>query len=208
MAAAAQQAPAAAVDQYLNRISDESIAVLQRFGPEAPSKLNAYAVNVENALLESLGHQHRQAEALQEQQQFIAQAQQVMEQAIVERKAMMHILSDPETLADYTTRFFGPGGVMPVETPEESSRTRLQEGMFSQQGGNMIPTFNAGDFEPGQVARQAAMPSPDQSQLPQGPRGGVWESFQHAAANDITKAWQVLDSAQPSALRGKILFAE
>jgi hypothetical protein len=218
LAAAARQAPQAPAaeptDGYLSRISEESIAVLRRFGPEAPSKLNAYAVEVENALLESLGHQHRQAQALQKQQEMITGAREVLDKAIAERKAMMHILSDPSTLADYTVKFFGPDGAFPVQTPAEETRGRLQEGMVRSTGGNMIPTFNGADFEPrqaqaqAQVAPRQAMPTPDQAQMPQAGRGNAWDAFRFQAANDITQAWRILDQADPQALRGKIMVAE
>lgn len=207
-AASASQAP----DDYLSRISEQSIEALKHFGPEAPAKLNAYAIEVEDALLEALGHQQRQAHLIGEQQAYIEKAQSVLQAAEAERNAMMHILSDPETLADYTTKFFGPGGVMPVQTPEEAERARLEQGLVGDNG-RLMPTYNAGNFEPEQQQQAYARPQLPAMPQPNAPAPNTspeafWTSFSRQADMDITKAWQLLDQASPDQLRAKILVAE
>jgi hypothetical protein len=209
--AAPQAASAGQPDDYLSRISEQSIEALKHFGPEAPAKLNAYAIEVEDALLEALGHQQRQANLIGEQQAYIERAQSVLQAAEAERNAMMHILSDPETLADYTTKFFGPEGVMPVQTPEEAERARLEQGLVADNG-RLMPTYNAANFEPEQQQAYArpqlpAMPQPNAPAVSESPEA-FWSQFSRQADMDITKAWMLLDQARPEQLRAKILVAE
>ncbi|MDM7954745.1 MAG: hypothetical protein QUV07_16225 [Cyanobium sp. CZS 25K] len=86
-------------DSYLDNISQESLDVLQHFGPEAPVKLNTYACAVEDALLESLAHQRT--------------LQQRLTAATDEREQMLGILTDPDRLIAYVCGFFGPEGSCP-----------------------------------------------------------------------------------------------
>lgn len=142
----------------------------------------------------------------------------MLKAAEAERNAMMHILSDPETLADYTTRFFGPDGVMPVQTPEEAERARLEQGLVADNG-RLMPTFNAQNFEPQQVQQVAeqqqayqrpqlpSMPQPNAQRGSESPEA-FWQQFSRQADMDITKAWMLLDQARPEQLRAKILVAE
>lgn len=210
---ASQPAAAEAPDDYLSRISEQSIETLRHFGPEAPAKLNAYAIEVEDALLEALGHQQRQAQLIGAQQEYIDKAQAVLQAAQAERNAMMHILSDPGTLADYTTRFFGPDGAFPVQTDEEAERARLEQSLVSDNG-RLMPTFNAQAFEDQQTQAQGysrpQMPSIPNPAAAQGQVSGqqFWEGFSRQADMDITKAWMLLDQATPDQLRSKIIVAE
>jgi hypothetical protein len=214
-AMAAQQAAASAQrgDSYLDNISNESLEVLSHFGPEAPVKLNTYSCQVEDALLQSLEHQRNQASAIAQQHQYITQVQEVLAAATADREAMLKILSDPDTLADYTQRFFSADGPYPVQTPAEQAQQALAEGMIAQDGPLMPPSGNP---------RMDAMaqPSAPQFQRPQmpmpqpgaGPRmagsGNVWGQFSQAMDIDPASAWKVLAQADPEAIRTKLLFME
>jgi hypothetical protein len=132
---------------------------------------------------------------------------------------MMHILSNPETLADYTSKFFGPGGVFPVQTDAEAERARLEQGLVGDNG-RLMPTFNAEVFEPGQAQQPQAAQQQGYSrpQLPAMPAQGYaepsaspqqfWNTFSRQADMDITQAWRLLDAARPEQLAAKILVAE
>lgn len=100
-------------DAYLDNISNESLEVLSHFGPEAPFKLNTYACQVEDALLEALKKQQQQAQEIAAQQQTIERLQQSLHAASAERGAMLKILTEPEELLEYVSRFFGPEGPYP-----------------------------------------------------------------------------------------------
>jgi hypothetical protein len=215
-AMAAQQAAAGAQrgDSYLDNISNESLEVLSHFGPEAPVKLNTYSCQVEDALLESLSHQQNQAAAIKQQHEYITQVQEVLAAATADREAMLKILTDPDTLADYTKNFFSTDGPYPVQTPAEQAQQALAEGMIGQDGPLMPP---AGNPRMDAMAQQVA---PQQFQRPQmpmpqpgaGPRmagnGNVWASFSQAMDVAPQDAWKVLAQADPEAIRSKLLFME
>lgn len=133
---APQAAPAAApaADGYLQGISDESFEVLQHFGPEAPAKLNAYACQAEEAVLEALQHQQAQAQRIAQLEQYASDVQDVMAAAQSRMNAMMRILSNPDILADYTDKFFGPEGPAYTPTPSEQARESLAQGMQQVEG--------------------------------------------------------------------------
>lgn len=208
--AAAAQAPARG-DSYLDNISNESLEVLSHFGAEAPVKLNTYACQVEDALLEALQHQHTQASALHQQHAYIQQVQDVLAAAGADREAMLQILTDPDVLSDYTTRFFGPEGPYPIETPAEQAQRALAEGMI-QQDQPLIPRAENPrmDAMQQQFQRpQMSMPAPGGAT---GQRlagnGSVWNQFSQLMDVAPQDAWKVLSSADPDSVRSKILFME
>lgn len=100
-------------DAYLDNISNESLEVLSHFGPEAPFKLNTYACQVEDALLEALKKQQQQAQEIAAQREYIGRVQEVLQAAAQERDAIQKILTDPDQLLDYVSSFFGPQGPCP-----------------------------------------------------------------------------------------------
>ena len=195
-------------DSFLAGISNESLEVLSHFGAEAPAKLNAYSCQVEDALLEALGHQQQQAQAIAEQVDYIERVQAVLEAAGADREAMMHILTDPETLADYTTRFFSDEGPYPVHTPAEEAQAALQQGMIYRDGPLMPSAENPRldiNAQPGyQRPQMPAMPNPAAS----GGYGDPWAQFSQAMDVAPQDAWKVLAGASPDAVRRKVLFME
>jgi hypothetical protein len=196
-------------DAYLDNISNESLEVLSHFGPEAPYKLNTYSCQVEDALLEALGHQQNQATAIAQQHQYITNVQDVLAAATADREAMLAILTDPDRLADYTQAFFGPEGPYPIETPAEQAQRALAEGMIQQDGPIMPPAGN-----PRMDAAVAPFQRPQMS-MPQpggAPRfagnGNVWGAFSQAMDIAPQDAWKVLAQADPESIRTKMLFME
>lgn len=100
-------------DSYLANLSNESLEVLSHFGPEAPFKLNTYACQVEDALMKALKKQQQQAQEIAVQRESIGRVQEVLQAAAQERDALQRILTDPDQLLDYVSRFFGPQGPCP-----------------------------------------------------------------------------------------------
>jgi hypothetical protein len=212
-----QPAPVEVVDGYLSAISGESLEILNHFGPEAPYKLNTYSTQVEDALLESLDHQVRQAQAIQAYEQQAQQMLALIEVAHAERQALTTILTDPEELSNYTRGFFSEGGPYPVQTPGEEARARLAEGMV-QPTGPLMPQQDARAYEYEMLARgmdprqmqQApqgwnAMPAPNVNQAS---AADVWGAFSQAMDNRPEDAWRVLAAATPDQIRAKIMFME
>ena len=203
---AAQQV--SAPDGYLSQISNESLEVLSHFGSEAPAVLNLYSCQVEDALLESLQHQHNQAAVIADQGDYIARVQAVLQAAGADREAMMTILTDPEVLADYTTRFFSEGGPYPVLTPAEQARAALEQGMV-RDGQPLVPHFNnprmsvEGAYQRPQMP---SMPNPDGGSM--GYSGDPWGDFSRAMDVNPQDAWKVLASAPADVVRRKVLFME
>lgn len=209
----AAQGAAQRGDAYLDNISDASLEVLTHFGPEAPFKLNTYACQVEDALLESLQHQHDQAAALTQQHAYIERVQDVLAAATADREAMIQILTNPDQLSDYTKRFFGPEGPYPVETPAEQAQRALAEGMVGMDGPLVPPAGNprmdvTAQQAPQQFQRpQMPMPTPSGGQRLAG-SGDVWGQFSQLMDVAPQDAWKVLSAAGPDAVRSKILFME
>lgn len=217
--------PAASGDGYLDRISAESLEILSHFGAEAPIKLNQYAVQVEDALLESLGHQQHQAETIAEQNEYIERVQSVLQAASADRDAMMKILTDPEVLSDYTWKFFSEEGPCPVRTPAEEAQAALRESMEQQaQTGQMVPRARdpqmdaAQQMSPEQQQQMAAAMQRGQFQRPQmnipspdGRMAGSRNVFERVSTlMDVRPedAWKVLSNAPAEDLRRKVFFME
>jgi hypothetical protein len=218
-AAAAQQGAAQRGDSYLDNISDQSLEVLSHFGSEAPVKLNQYACQVEDALLEALGHQQQQSIAIQQQHEYIERVQDVLAAATADREAMLSVLNDPDVLSDYTTRFFGPEGPYPIETPAEQAQRSLYEGMI-QEGQPLMPRAEnprmdiSAELEAqaqAQRFQRPQMPMPNPS-AGGGQRlagnGNVWGQFSQMMDVAPQDAWKVLSQADPESIRTKMLFME
>ncbi|MCP9928828.1 hypothetical protein [Cyanobium sp. CH-040] len=90
---------ALSTDPFLDNISDASLQVLERFGPEAPIRLHTYACNLEQTLHEALGRQ----EVLRNQVLRLQNEQQ----------QLRSLLTDPDQLIDYVSDFFGAQGPCP-----------------------------------------------------------------------------------------------
>jgi hypothetical protein len=100
-------------DSYLDNISNESLAVLQRFGAGAPHKLSVYACQLEDELKQALGTQttlRQQLAYYREQVESLVPRLQAVEET---RQAMEAILTNPDELNQYVSRFFGPEGPYP-----------------------------------------------------------------------------------------------
>lgn len=188
--------------------------MLSYFGAEAPYKLNTYACQVEDALLQALQQQHDQAAALSQQHAYIEQVQQVLAAATADRESMIAILTEPDQLSDYTKRFFSAEGPYPVQTPAEEAQARLAAGMVGMDGPIVPPAGNPRM----DVTTQAAPPQFQRPQMPMPtPTGGgqrlagsgdVWGQFSTLMDVAPQDAWKVLSQAGPDDVRGKILFME
>lgn len=186
--------------------------------------------------MQSFNHQKAQAQAIKEQGAWIGKAQQVLKAAHAERQGMMEILTNPDRLADYTTRFFGPDGPAPTLTPGEQARAALEQGLVQStgplmpyqrqdevavgpQGQRPQPQLPAGQA-PQQVQPQKQQQQPNfaRPQMPMPTPGGsnqvspqsVWSQFSQLMDVDPSKAYMVLDYAQsnPAILRSKVLVMD
>lgn len=210
--AAQQNAQPSAADGFLSAISDESLEVLNHFGAEAPAKLNAYSIQVEDALLESLGQQQQQSHVIAEQRDYIERVQAVLQAASSDREAMMKILTDPETLSDYTLRFFSEDGPYPVQTPAEAAQAALEQGLV-QQGQTLMPRaenprMDAYGNEQMSYQRPQMPPMPNPAAAAGGAVSDPWGQFSQLMDTNPQDAWKVLAAAPADAVRRKVLFME
>ena len=83
-----------------NGVSESSIEVIQHFGADAPAVLNNYACQIEDSLITT--------------NQQLTEAVNLLQEMSAEHKAYEQILTNPDTLADYTCEFFGENGPYPV----------------------------------------------------------------------------------------------
>ena len=184
-------------DQQLleNGVSPESLEVINHFGADAPAVLNNYAVQVEDALI-TTNNQLQEAVGL-------------LKELSEEHKAYEQILTNPDTLADYTCEFYGPNGPYPVE--EEST------GQYVGNAG-ITPQQQAAALQQQQAAAQAQadprfarpqMPVPPQPQAQEN-AGDFWNNFGSLADKDPANAWRYLNQAQqtPDIFRNKMLVME
>jgi hypothetical protein len=118
-----------------------------------------------------------------------------------EHKAYEKILTNPDVLADYTTKFFGPKGPYPVQAQNRAP--------VAPRGA--VPA--AAPTRPAQARPTAPsrpqMPAPPQPQAQGNPKE-FWNSFGTAADRDPQNAWKYLNAAQqnPEIFRQKLLVME
>jgi len=111
-----------------------------------------------------------------------------------ENLAYNEILTNPDTLSDYTLKFFGPEGPYPVyesETELETPGYPTQQMQVTNQA--MIPGTQ--------------MPAPPTSEAPQAP-GDFWGSFSNQMDSNPAEAWRLLNQAQPQTVANKLFVME
>jgi hypothetical protein len=111
-----------------------------------------------------------------------------------ENLAYNEILTNPDTLSDYTLKFFGPEGPYPVyesETELETPGYPTQQMQVNNQA--MIPG--------------AQMPAPPMAEAPQQP-GDFWGSFSNQMDANPAEAWRLLNQAQPQTVANKLFVME
>ena len=172
-----------------NGVSQASLQVIDHFGADAPAILNDYACKIEDSLIKT--------------DTQLKQGVNLLKDLNAEHKAYTKILTDPNVLADYTTKFFGPQGPYPVskQAPAAPAPARQTVG---QQFQNRTPA------QPQAAAPQRPeMPVPPQPQAAATP-GDFWNNFGNAADRDPQNAWKYLNAAQqnPEVFRQKLLVME
>jgi len=177
-----------------NGVSNESINVIDHFGPDAAGILNDYSCQLEDAVSATNGQLNEAAGLLQELSQ--------------EHKVYERILTDPDILADYTCEFFGANGPYPV--PQQQAAPQGQA--VGQQYANAPQVTgqpNVTGQAPAAAPTRPEMPVPPQPQQ-QGNPTDFWNNFGSAADRDPQNAWRYLNAAQqsPEIFRQKLLVME
>ena len=170
-----------------NGVSNASLQVIDHFGADAPAVLNNYACAIEDALIKT-DTQLKQGVGL-------------LKTLNAEHKAYTKILTDPNVLADYTTKFFGPNGPHPVTPKAAPAPARQSVGQQFQSQAPARPQAAA--------PQRPEMPVPPQPQAAATP-GDFWNNFGNAADRDPQNAWRYLNAAQqnPEVFRQKLLVME
>ena len=170
-------------------VSDASLQVIDHFGADAPAVLNNYACKVEDALVKTNSQ--------------LVEGVGLLKELNDEHKAYTKILTNPDILADYTTKFFGPQGPYPVskQAPAAPAPARQTVGQQFQSQGPARPQAAA--------PQRPEMPVPPQPQTAATP-GDFWNKFGSAADRDPQNAWRYLNAAQqnPEVFRQKLLVME
>ena len=169
-----------------NGVSDQSLQVIDHFGADAPAILNDYACKVEDSLIKTDAQ--------------LKQGVGLLRELNAEHKKYTKILTDPNVLADYTTKFFGPNGPHPVtpKAPAASAPARQSVGQQFQRQGQAAA-----------APQRPQMPAPPQPQAAASP-SDFWNNFGTAADRDPQNAWKYLSAAQqnPEVFRQKLLVME
>ena len=167
-------------------MSQESYQVMDAFGIEAPAILNQYAVNLEGMLDSAVSWGNRAMDNIRGYANFAVQEHQ-------ENLAYNEILTNPDTLSDYTLKFFGPEGPHPVYENEQQLATKG------------YPTQPVQGQQVGSPAN--TMPAPPAAAAPQQPEN-FWGSFNEQMARDPANAWKVLNQAAPQTVQNKLFVME
>ena len=125
-----------------------------------------------------------------EAQEAMGRASAFMVNEHQENLAYNEILTNPDTLSDYTLKFFGPEGPYPVYESEQE---------LSTPG---YPTAT-----PMQQNNVAGLPAPPQAAAPQAPQD-FWGSFKQQMDVDPSQAWRVINQASPQAIANKLFVME
>ena len=181
-----------------NGVSEASLQVIDHFGADAPAILNDYACKIEDSLIKTDSQ--------------LKQGVNLLKDLNAEHKAYTRILTDPNVLADYTTKFFGPEGPHPV-TPKAPAPAQGQT--VGQQFQTQAPAAPAQAQAQVQGQPQAAAPQRPEMPVPPQPQaaatpGDFWNNFGNAADRDPQNAWKYLNAAQqnPEVFRQKLLVME
>ena len=172
-----------------NGVSEASLQVIDHFGADAPAILNDYACKIEDSLIKTDTQLKQGVNLLQELNK--------------EHKAYTKILTDPNVLADYTTKFFGPNGPYPVSKQAPAAPASAGQ-TVGQQFQNRTPAQTQAA-----APQRPEMPVPPQPQAATTP-GDFWNNFGNAADRDPQNAWKYLNAAQqnPEVFRQKLLVME
>jgi len=162
-------------------MGQESRQVMDAFGIEAPAVLNNYALQLEGMLDSAVAWGNEATATLGGYANFAVNEHQ-------ENLAYNEILTNPDTLSDYTLRFFGPEGPYPVY---ESTAELERPGYPTQPA-----MANIGNF-----------PAPPSADAPQQPEN-FWGGFNEIMARDPQNAWRVLNQAQPGVVANKLFVME
>ena len=176
-------------DQLLaNGVSEESINVIDHFGPDTAAILNNYSCNLEDALVQT--------------NEQLTEGVGLLQEISEEHSAYEAILTDPDLLADYTVQFFGPEGPYPV-----NEGNAQPAGMRT--GVDPMPRQAPAPRPEQQQFQRPEMPVPPQPQ-PQGNPEDFWNSFGSLADQDPSQAWRYLNMASqnPEVFRQKLLVME
>ena len=199
--------------QQAPKISEASLQVVDHFGPDAPAILNDYSCKLEDSLSKTTGQ--------------LQKGVNLLKQLNTEHKAYKQILTNPNILANYTTKFFGPQGPYPVAKAQAAQAARTAPGgtvgqrPATQAPGRPAPTAQqVAAARQQQAAAQAAAgqrPAPQRPQMPappspqaKGTPTDFWNSFGSASDRDPQNAWKYLNAAQqnPEIFRQKLLVME
>ena len=198
-------------------ISEASLQIVDHFGPDAPAILNDYSCKLEDSLAKTTGQ--------------LQKGVGLLKQLNTEHKAYKQILTNPNILANYTTKFFGPQGPYPVAKAQAAQAARTAPGPTvgqrpaTQAPGTQAPTAQqvaaARQQQQQQIAAQASAagqrPAPQRPQMPappspqaKGTPTDFWNSFGSASDRDPQNAWKYLNAAQqnPEIFRQKLLVME
>ena len=169
-----------AIADYYN-LSQETRQVLSAFGQEAPAILNQYAVNLEGLLDGAVQWGSKVGDLMKGYANFAVNEHK-------ENLAYNEILTNPDTLSDYTLRFFGPEGPHPVYENQQQLETKG----YPTQVPNAAPN---------------QMPAPPTAAAAQQPEN-FWGNFNEQMARDPQNAWRVLNQAAPQSVQNKLFVME
>jgi len=175
-----------------NGVSEASLQVIDHFGADAPAILNDYACKIEDSLITT--------------DTQLKQGVHLLKELNAEHKAYTKILTDPDVLADYTTKFFGPEGPYPVNQQKAAAPATTGRAVGQQFQAQAPQTQGQA---PAAAPQRPEMPVPPQPQTAATP-GDFWNNFGSAADRDPQNAWRYLNAAQqnPEVFRQKLLVME
>ena len=202
----------------MSSISNESLAVLQHFGAEAPALLNRYSTTLEDAVVAQAEQTVDVARNLEASLGQLQETRLYLGAALEDNAAYQELTTDIDLLTDYYNELTGPGGVYECLTPQERSEQALaaEVAQYSMEPGD--GSFNpqlAAQMQQEVMARRApyqrpSIEMPEVGNQASAHQSGSWlEEFSRFRRENPSQAYQFLDALNGSpALAAELLISD
>lgn len=196
----APQVSEPARDSYLATVSNESLAVLEHFGPEAPALLNEYATTVEQALIAQANQTVDALTELTQANEVIDEAQLAVSRLMDDNAAYQELCTNEELLAEYVNTVMGPGGPFEQILPEDQLAADVAS--YGNRGTQRIESYQRPSFAMSQPQSQGGAEAMNEDP------STFWDEFAVLRRANPSQAYRMLSMATPQQLVSRPLVYE
>jgi hypothetical protein len=193
-----QQPSEPARDRYLSAISNESLAVIEHFGLEAPALLNHYATTVEQALIAQANQTVDALTELTQANEVIDEAQLAVSRLMDDNAAYQELCTNEELLAEYVNTVMGPGGPFEQILPEDQLAADVAA--YGNQYPQRPEPYQRPSFAMSQPQNGVEVIDRDPAEF--------WNMFAQARKENPSQVYRLLSQATPQQLASRPLVYE